>query len=60
MIFKQAQIDKYLKKNDPAIKAFVVYGSNEGLAAEYVKSWLLRSAPICTTRFRSFTSTVLT
>lgn len=37
MIFKQAQIDKYLKKNDPAIKAFVVYGSNEGLAAEYVK-----------------------
>ncbi|MFR8206451.1 MAG: hypothetical protein ACLU99_09015 [Alphaproteobacteria bacterium] len=37
MIFKQAQIDKYLKKNDPAIKAFVVYGSNEGLVAEYVK-----------------------
>lgn len=37
MIFKQVQIDKYLKKNDPAVKAFVVYGSNEGLAAEYVK-----------------------
>lgn len=37
MIFKSAQIDKYLKKNDPALKAFVVYGSNEGLVSEYVK-----------------------
>lgn len=37
MIFKQAQIDKYLKKNDEAVKVFVIYGSNEGLVAEYVK-----------------------
>ena len=44
MIFKQAQIDKYLKKNDPAIKAFVVYGSNEGLVAEYVKKLRILSA----------------
>lgn len=37
MIFKAAQIDKYLKKSDPAVKCFVIYGSNEGLVAEYVK-----------------------
>ena len=37
MIYKQAQIDKYLKKNDAAVKVFVVYGSNEGLVAEYTR-----------------------
>lgn len=37
MIYKQAQIDKYLKKPEPQIKAFVVYGSNDGLVNEYVK-----------------------
>lgn len=37
MQYKQAQIEKYLKKSDPAVKCFVVYGSNEGLVAEYVK-----------------------
>lgn len=37
MIYKQAQIDKYLKKPDLAVKAFVVYGSNDGLVNEYVK-----------------------
>lgn len=41
MIYKQAQIDKYLKKNESGIKAFVVYGSNEGLVAEYVKKLVL-------------------
>ncbi len=41
MIFKAAQIDKYLKKNDAAIKGFIVYGSNEGLVAEYVKNLTL-------------------
>ncbi len=37
MIYKQAQIEKYLKKPDLAVKAFVVYGSNDGLVSEYVK-----------------------
>ena len=37
MIFKQAQIDKYIKKPDFAIKAFVIYGSNDGLVNEYLK-----------------------
>ena len=31
MIYKQAQIDKYLKKPDLAVKAFVIYGSTDGL-----------------------------
>lgn len=38
MIYKQAQIDKYLKKPENAIKAFVIYGNNDGLVAEYVKN----------------------
>lgn len=37
MIYKSAQIDKYIKKPDFAIKAFVIYGSNDGLVNEYVK-----------------------
>ncbi|MBQ8661255.1 MAG: DNA polymerase III subunit delta [Alphaproteobacteria bacterium] len=37
MIYKAAQIDKYLKKPEPGVKAFLVYGSNEGLIAEYVR-----------------------
>ncbi len=41
MIYKQAQIEKYLKKPEPEIKAFVIYGGNDGLVAEYVKSLTL-------------------
>ncbi len=37
MLFKTAQIDKYLKNPDLRVKCFVVYGSNEGLVDEYVK-----------------------
>ena len=37
MIYKAAQIDKYLKKPDTNVKGFLVYGSNEGLIAEYVR-----------------------
>ena len=44
MIYKQAQIEKYLKKPDNQIKVFLVYGSNEGLQAEYVKNL---TASIC-------------
>lgn len=41
VIFKAAQIEKYLKKSDAAIKCLVVYGSNEGLIAEYLKKLTL-------------------
>lgn len=37
MIYKQAQIETYLKKTDDNIKAFLLYGQNEGLIAEYTK-----------------------
>lgn len=37
MIFKQAQIDKYLKKPELQIKGFVVYGTNDGLVNEYTR-----------------------
>jgi len=53
LIFKPAQIDKYLKKPDLGIKCFVVYGSNEGLIDEYVKGLIKTVAadiydPFCT------------
>lgn len=38
MIFKPAQLDRYIKNPDKAIKGFVVYGANEGLQAETVKA----------------------
>lgn len=39
MIFKQAQIDKFLKSPDNNLKCVVIYGNNEGLVSEYVKSF---------------------
>ncbi|MBE6448478.1 MAG: DNA polymerase III subunit delta [Alphaproteobacteria bacterium] len=44
MIYKAAQIDKYLKKPEAGIKGFLVYGSNEGLVAEYVRKLVLSVA----------------
>lgn len=41
MIYKQAQIDKYLKKPEIAVKGFVIYGSNDGLVNEYIKKLVL-------------------
>lgn len=41
MIYKQAQIEKYLKKPEAEIKIFVIYGSNDGLVSEYVKNLTL-------------------
>lgn len=41
MIYKTAQIEKYLKKAEQNIKGFVIYGSNEGLIAEYVRKLIL-------------------
>ncbi len=39
MIYKQAQIDKFLKRPDSAIRVVLIYGTNEGLVAEYVKGF---------------------
>lgn len=39
MIYKQVQIDKFLKRPDDSLRVVLVYGSNEGLIAEYVKSF---------------------
>ena len=41
MIYKQAQIDSYFKKPSPQIKAFLLYGTNEGLISEYSKKLAL-------------------
>ena len=45
MQFKQAQIDKYLKKPDDVLRCAVIYGSNEGLQAEYVKKFTTAVCP---------------
>ncbi len=44
VIYKQAQIEKYLKKPDDAVKCWIVYGANEGLVSEYVRKL---TAAIC-------------
>lgn len=41
MIFKQAQIDGYLKNPSSDVKAVLLYGQNEGLIAEYAKKFVL-------------------
>ena len=41
MIYKQAQIDSYFKKPSQDIKAFLLYGTNEGLISEYSKKLAL-------------------
>ena len=37
MIFKSAQVDGFIKKPDQKIKAFLVYGSNDGLQRDTVR-----------------------
>jgi len=37
MIYKSVQIDNYLKKPDMAVRAILVYGSNEGLQRDTIK-----------------------
>ena len=44
MNFKQVKIDKFLKNPDASFKGVIIYGSNEGLVSEYVKSF---TAAIC-------------
>lgn len=45
MIYKQAQIDRFLKKPDTTLKCVVIYGSNDGLIAEYVKNFTKAIVP---------------
>lgn len=45
MIFKQAQLDNYLKKSSPEIKAFLLFGTNEGLISELCKKLALTVTP---------------
>lgn len=52
MIFKQAQIDKYLKRPDGSLKCVLVYGTNEGLQSEYVRSFVKAISPDVNDPFR--------
>lgn len=45
MLYKQAQIDRFLKKPDASLKCVVVYGTNDGLVAEYVKQFIKAIVP---------------
>ena len=45
MIFKQAQIDSFIKKNDPSIKTIILYGSNMGMISDYCKKITLSVTP---------------
>lgn len=38
MLYKQAQIEKYLKKPDLTVRCWLIYGANDGLIHEYVKN----------------------
>ena len=45
MIYKQVQIDRFLKKPDTSLKVVVIYGTNDGLIAEYVKNFAKAIVP---------------
>ncbi len=45
MIYKQGQIDRFLKKPDVSLKCVVIYGSNDGLVAEYVNQFAKAITP---------------
>lgn len=45
MIYKQVQIDRFLKKPDNSLKGVLLYGSNDGLIAEYTKQFALAITP---------------
>ena len=51
MIYKQAQLDGYIKKTAPEIKAFLLYGTNEGLINELGKKLALTVTPNLTDAF---------
>ena len=45
MIYKQPQIDRFVKKPDTSLKCVVIYGTNDGLVAEYVKQFAQAIVP---------------
>lgn len=45
MIYKQAQIDRFIKKPDTTLKCVVIYGTNDGLIAEYTKQFAQAIVP---------------
>ena len=45
MIYKAGQIERFYKKPDDSVKAWIIYGANEGLIAEYVKNLTKAIAP---------------
>lgn len=45
MIFKQHQIDNFLKKPDTKYRAVLIYGSNDGLVAEYTNAFIKSVSP---------------
>ena len=45
MIYKQSQIDHFVKKPDTFLKCVVIYGTNDGLVAEYVKQFAQAVSP---------------
>lgn len=45
MIYKQPQLDNYLKKSSSEIKAFLLFGTNEGLISEICKKLALTVTP---------------
>ena len=45
MIYKAAQLEKYIKKPDNSVRAWIIYGSNEGLMSEYVRKLTAAISP---------------
>lgn len=52
MIYKSAQIESYIKKPDDKIRAFLIYGSNEGLQRDTVKRLARSVCPDLNDAFR--------
>ena len=52
MNLKPADIAQYLKKTNPAIKCFVVFGTNEGMIADYASQLAKSVCPDLNDAFR--------
>ncbi len=52
MNFKQTDIESFLKTPNPQIKCVVIYGTNEGMIADYTKRFAATVCPDLTDAFR--------
>ena len=52
MNFRQTDIESFLKKPNPQIKCVVIYGTNEGMIADYTKRFATAVCPDLTDAFR--------